>query len=436
MLQRNFLLGLMLAVASPLAAQSQNISKLSQIFRNIYGPNGLVVDSEDVLPDGSTHSGHFNSGFQSEFTQFNVAMAAQLTALPLPSPASGFTYTFDNSTGTFKRSTQSFGPILGDRAETIGRGKFSLGFNYQQFVFRSIDGVDLARVPAVFTHDDFELGGGRADVVTTNNTIEAGVAQFTAFLTFGITNRLDVSLAVPVVRTRLSVVSDATIRRIGTSENPRIHFFRDPLDPMKYGSDRQYFAEGTASGMGDIIARVKGTAWKRGPHGLALGVDVRIPSGDEKDLLGSGTAGVKPFAAVSFVAGRFSPHVNAAYQWNGNSELAGDVRTGEKADMPDQLLYVAGADVGINETLTLAVDLLGQVVRNSPRLFTRNVTRGSASFPDIGFRIDTFNQLSGAVGIKLNVGRRILANFNLRFRLDDSGLRDRVTPLVGIELGL
>ena len=101
---------LLLALASPAAAQSRPAPTLSAVFHDLFGPNGLVVDSEAALPDGSTHSAHFNSAFQSSFTQFNVALASQLTTLPLPSPASGFTYRFDATTGTFVRSSQSFGP--------------------------------------------------------------------------------------------------------------------------------------------------------------------------------------------------------------------------------------------------------------------------------------------------------------------------------------
>ena len=62
-----------------------------------------------------------------------MAFVSQLTALPLPSPAAGFTYAFDPATGTFRRTTRSFGPILAERAETIGRGRLSVGFNYQHF---------------------------------------------------------------------------------------------------------------------------------------------------------------------------------------------------------------------------------------------------------------------------------------------------------------
>jgi hypothetical protein len=416
--------------------QTQKIPKLALLFRDIYGPDGLVVDSEDVLPDGTTHSGHFNSGFQSEFTQFNVALAGQLTSLPLPSPASGFTYAFDTSTGTFKRSTQSFGPILAERAETIGKGKFSFGFNFQQFAFTSIEGIHLSRVPAVFRHDTAELGGGRSDVVTTSNTIEASVSQFTSFLTYGIANRLDISVALPLIRTHLALLSDAVIQRIGTAQNPKIHFFRDPSDPTKYGTGRQYFAEGTASGMGDVIVRLKGTAVRRGSLGLALGTDVRVPSGDEQNLLGSGAVGVKPFAALSFVVKQVAPHLNAAYQWNGQSELAGDVKTGTKEHLPDRVIYVAGADIGVNQKMTLALDILGQTVLHSPRVVPLNfVASNGAVYPDIKFRESSFSEISGSTGVKINIGNSLLANFNLLFRLNDNGLRYRVAPLFGIEYG-
>ena len=151
----------------------------------LYGPKGLVVDSKAVLPDGSTHSAHFNSAFQTEFTQFNIALASQLAAVSLPSPASGYTYAFDPTLGVFQRTTQSFGPILSDRAETIGKGKFTFGFNFQHFTFDTIEGVDLDDVPAVFTHDDAQLGGGRRRRHHVNS-IKTQVGQFNSFFTYGI----------------------------------------------------------------------------------------------------------------------------------------------------------------------------------------------------------------------------------------------------------
>ena len=109
------------------AQTSADAGGLATLIQDVFGPRGLTVNSEAALPDGSTHSAHFNSAFQSNFRRFNIAIASQLSSLPLPSPASGFTYRFDAATGTFVRSTQSFGPMLADRAETIGRNRFSLG---------------------------------------------------------------------------------------------------------------------------------------------------------------------------------------------------------------------------------------------------------------------------------------------------------------------
>lgn len=427
-----------LAVMAPAGAAAQApADKLALVFQEIFGPNGLRVNSEQVLPDGSTHSAHFNSAFQSNFNQINVALASQLTALPLPSPASGFTYSFDGATGTFVRSTQSFGPILADRAETIGRGKFAFGYTVQFFSFDTLEGMDLSAVPAVFTHDDFQLGGGRADVVTTRSTIEASVAQATSVVTYGVTNRLDVSVAVPLVHTRLGVRSDATIIRIGTPDSPAVHFFRDEELFDGYGSNRQYVAGGTATGLGDIIVRVKATALREGPRALAIGVDVRAPTGDELDLLGAGGAGVKPFVVFSFSRGRVSPHINLGYQWNGKSVLAGDAMSRTKASLPDQVLFSAGADIGVNERMTVALDLLGARVIDSPRVTLRSFAAsgpgGSVQLPDIGYAVSSFSTAAGAAGLKVNVGGNMLAAFNLRFKIGDAGLGDRAAALVGLE---
>src|SRR5687768_13920860 len=221
------LTALSLCVSLPAAAQDRPAT-LSTLFEDIFGPRGLVLNSDDVQLDGTNHAAHFNSAFQSEFRLVNVALTSQLATVPLPSPASGFTYHFDAATGTFVRSTRSFGPILADRAETIGRGKIAFGYSYQFYSYDRLDGVSLAHIPAVFTHDNFEAGGGRSDVVATENTIEATVTQLTGALTYGLSDRVDVSLAVPIVRTRLSLLSNATIHRIGTGSDLSIHYFRDP----------------------------------------------------------------------------------------------------------------------------------------------------------------------------------------------------------------
>jgi hypothetical protein len=406
--------------------------KLAFLLTELYGPGGLIVDSLAVLPSGDTHSAHFNSGFQSEFTQFNTALASQIVNVPLPSPASGFTYEFDPSLGVFTRSTQSFGPILSERADTIGGKKFSFGFTYQQFTFDTIEGLDLDSVPAVFTHDSAELRGGREDLVTTVNSINAKVNQFTTFLTYGITDRLDLSIAIPVVSNDMTVRSDATIRRIGTVD-PQVHFYRQ--EDGSLGNERLFTAFGSATGLGDLTLRIKAVIARGSSNGLALALDLRAPTGDEENLLGAGAAGVAPRLIWSARAGAFSPHINLGYQWNGKSTLAGNPTTGESGELPDQALYTVGADFSLGSRFTFVVDLLGQYVIDSPRVSVQDfhALDGKSVFQTLAFTKDSFNTLSGAMGFKLNVVESLLVDFNLLFNIDENGLRDKVTPLAGIE---
>jgi hypothetical protein len=409
------------------------VPNLATLFSNLFGPRGLIVDSEASLPGEQAHTAHFVSDFQFNFSQFSLALVSQLVSVPLPSPGGGFTFEFDPSLGVFQRTTQSFGPILADRAETIGARRVSTGFALQRFTFDSIEGIPMRQVPAVFTHDNAELRGGREDVVTTVNSINADVNQSTFFVTMGVTDRFDVSVAVPIVETDLNVVSAARIQRLGTT-NPLTHFYRQS-DGEEVGVDRLFTAAGSASGLGDLMIRMKGTAFTRGRSGFALGIDVRLPTGDEMNLLGSGAPGLQPFGIWSATYQSISPHVNAAYRWNGSSVLAGNPSTGESGDFPDQASYAVGADIAVNSRLTLAFDVLGRYLIDAERLRLETFygLDGRSTFPNIGFERESYHALSGSFGVKGNLFGRLLVDVNLLFALDDNGLRDKVTPLIGIE---
>ena len=103
------------------------------------------------LPGEQPHSAHFNSDFQSEFSQFGAALVNQFVSLPLPSPTSGFTYQFDPSLGVFQRTTHSFGPILAERADTLGAQAGLTRVCVSAIHVRYGEGIDLNKVPAVFT---------------------------------------------------------------------------------------------------------------------------------------------------------------------------------------------------------------------------------------------------------------------------------------------
>jgi len=307
------------------------------------------------------------------------------------------------------------------------------------------------------------------EYIITTNRIDLKVHQFTFYATYGLTNRIDISAAVPILDVRLGISSVATIVRTpdpivqpipasdyvtapdsllgrlyrGTgpaadcyltlSCSGYFHYF-DPNNPAT-SLTHTFSNAKTASGIGDVIFRLKGTVFQSERAAAALGVNLRAPSGDEKNFLGSGAAGVEPFVAVSYRA-RISPHVDIGYEFNGSSILVGNILKGTKGHLPDQLLYSAGADAGVTRKLTVAVDLLGERLYGAP-----GVAQGAffdvlgASHPDVlqitpTHRSFSMNDL--AVGAKYDLHGNLLLTGNVQFKLDDGGLRAKVVPLVGV----
>lgn len=422
----------------------------------VYGGGGLV-GSDHGGPLFSTaqfsHAAHFSSSAVQSFSPLNAEIGTQLSQLPFTSPASGFIFSFNPSLGVVTRETENFGPILTERADTIGKHKLFVGFSYQYFNFDKADGVNLKNFGAVFQHEtEAELctpgspltcvNGEPAfqqDIIATQNRIDLKVHQVTAVGTFGVTNRFDLSVAVPILDVRMSVFSNATIDSFETaSDIPRccVHRFdpasSDAHEHLVDAAHASFFNNRTSSGIGDVIFRGKFQALKGEKAGLAVGLDVHVPSGDERNFLGSGTWGVRPFAAFSY-AGRISPHASFGYQRNGDSVLAGDVTTDTSSHLPDIITYSAGADAGVTHRVTLSADFLGQSLVNAKKIAPSTFTDAAgATHSNIVTSTATINQASIAVGGKVNPVGRLLITANVLFRVNDAGLHSRPVPLIGV----
>ncbi len=458
--------------------------KLVCVLPQVYGPGGLQQRIGALQGVSFHRGGHFEDSFVSDLTPLNTAVGSELTLLPVVSPGAGIVYTFDRSLGVFTASTEDFGPILSERAETIGRHKWNLGFSFQRFDFHTLDGVDLKNLPAVFTHldDKGDIGtnpsvnctinpkgptdsntgscGFVRDVISTTTRISLRVNQFTSYATYGLTSRLDVSLVIPIVNVRMNVSSDATIVDNSHSGD---HQFKQPGNPscpspqgqalLPACANQSFFNTRNATGIGDIVLRGKYTLWRGERAGLAVGADLRLPSGDEQNFLGAGTVGFKPFAVLSYRA-RLSPHVNVGYEVNGDSTLAGDIAQGTSAHLPNQFIYSVGADVVIvNRRLAGTFDLIGQRVFDAPRVSVTSVpflgacgpkglSPGDPAYcttpdppiqrPTLTRSSNSFNITSAAIGVKFRPGGRLLVVGHVLVKLDDGGLRARVVPLVGV----
>lgn len=355
----------------------------------------------------------------SPFAPVFSAMGSQLDLLPTASPASGITLRFDPAAGVPVRTTESLGPILSERAETIGKGRLFLGFTFQRLGFDSIDGTDLKNLPMVF--NVVVCGPSGCDptqtVVATQNRVDLKVNKFTSVATYGLTNRIDLSVTVPIETVKLGLSRKSSLYLQG---KPGVFPAPD-------------FGEGESSGIGDIVARAKGTILSRERFGLAGGVDVRFPTGDELNFLGSGAWGVKPFLAASYRA-KISPHANFGYQWNGDSVLASKtvaaVTTpagGSKDQLPTNIFYSVGFEVPAKK-FTFSADFLSFHVFDALRLTPTN----SFGQPTLAVTTGSFTTSDGSVGVKINPVAGLILTTNVDIKLDHNGLRHRLIPIFGI----
>ncbi len=449
--------------------------RLVCVIPQTFGPFGVGSGAGAPLI-ANKHQAHFEGDFLSSFGPINEAVGIQVSQLPIASPSSGITFTYDPALKTFAPSTEeSLGPILGERASTIGRNKVYVAFSFQYFNFNSIDGQDTAKIPAVLQHKPLRgdptaslsflrpcpnqtgLTGNYADnpcfvrdFIQTTNNIDLTVHQYTLYATYGITKHLDVSIAVPVLDVNMKINSGATI--VQNSFGPGDSAFHQFNPDIVSGCSTSpclsglFSSSGTSSGIGDINLRGKYEVYQGERFGFATGVDVRLPTGDEQNFLGSGAVGVRPFGVVSYSA-RVSPHAEIGYELNGKSILAGNFVAAPttKGGLPDRFVYIVGADASIVKRLTASFDIYGQRLFGVPQLFSSpytdlghcsdidcTVLTPGTTHPNIGLRTNTdYNITNASVGLKYRLLHHLVLTGNVLIKLDDGGLRSTVVPLVG-----
>ena len=128
-------------------------SKFACVLPQEYGTGAAFNQVLDPF-GGSHHPLHFESDFSTTLKPLTEDIGRQANLLPLASPSSGVIFIYDPAIKTLVTLTDSLGPILGERAETIGRHRLFIGFSYQFFDFDKIDSVNLGNFPAVLTHTD------------------------------------------------------------------------------------------------------------------------------------------------------------------------------------------------------------------------------------------------------------------------------------------
>jgi len=325
-------------------------------------------------------------------------LLAELSTLPTSSPASGFAYRLDPTIGSDVRSSSSFGPFFLQRSLTIGGGQTSIGVSYQAAHFTRLDGRPLRDGTLVATAS--RLRGQTAPFDVEQLSLELNAQTFTAAATHGVTDRLDLTVAVPLVS--LSLKGERTDVYRGT---PSV----------------QATADATSSGLGDILVGGKYNVWRLGGSGVAIGADVRLPTGDEQNLLGTGKWSVAPRVISSLDRDRVAVHGEFGVVSGG---LSNAVEYGGAVSFAPTDRVTIGAEL-LGRRLASGGQLVDSVQPN-PHLVGVDTIRliGTA---------DPTSRVAIVAGFRWNIASRWLLNANVFRSVTSVGLTASWVPTIALD---
>jgi hypothetical protein len=341
------------AIAIALASGTVTAADLQNFVVDLYGGDGISLSSQGG-PFAAAHAAHFTDESLEAFTLLNSAIASSSGIFAFNSTFTGIT--FDVATGVPVETQDSLGPLLAESATTLGKGKINLAFGVSRFKYDRIDGQELDHIVLDFPHEDccsFQgtiqrpppdgvISGFETDLVRVTLDIDLEYDVFAFFANYGLTDRWDVGIVVPVISVDARAQAHAEVVPISGATGIHSFFGQDELQNSSTG--------GSETGIGDVVVRTKYNFLRdRGAApDLSLLAQVTAATGDEKKLLGTGETRYKAGLIASKRYGAFGPHLNVAYETS----------TGE--DFLDNLSYAAGFDVRVSPKFTAGLDLLGR----------------------------------------------------------------------------
>jgi len=337
--------------------------------------------------------------------------ALEVSTAPLGTSTGGFTFVFNPTLRAWTRSAPSFGPAFAERSLTTGQLKVSAGFNWLHAKYNSFGGQDLSNA-------DFKPSKnikGFTNLPAANFTavqMQLSSDTFVAFGHAGITDTLDVGLAVPFIQVHAKATG-AIFSASGTN------LFSSSMN------------ETTESGVGDIAVFGKYRLWRQDDGGAAAAVEIRLPTGDSASLRGLGVTRTL-VSGIWSRGGMISPHVNVGYEfWSKGVPLRADGTVSAK----NQVKYAAGVEVTPMPRMTVVVDLVGRNLLNGGQVGYQTF---AGSVPNSS--IDALLALPKGVhvislvpSVKWNVYRSVLLTGNVLISLSNNGLRADSIPVVGLD---
>lgn len=356
---------------------------------------------------------------------------SNLAAIPLTPPSLDAAY----QDGEIVNIVTGFTPIFTESSATVGDGQFLVGSNFSYFNLSQIRGENLEDISFGFQQN----GGG--DVISVNMPLDISASVFTLYGTYGITNRLDVGVAIPIVN--VSIQNAGTnFQVLGSNSGCRYDVYREGGEGLNCRGlggeearsievDLNTFADEpeSATYLNTLAVRTK----YRFPANLNVGnvaavLDLRFPMGRGDDsLLGAGNFGARlTFIGEYDQMGTFKPYVNVGGQfWNGNENNSLKLATGFNQQVMSNLFFafdlLAKIDIESSNFLTGIDDEIAENTTGA------ELSLAASSIP----AIDRDHTLNAGLGLQWAITPSIQVYGSALFALLDRGLQANIAPTAG-----
>ena len=356
---------------------------------------------EFLATNQSVRTGDFVSDAQAaQATSDTLARAllVELTTFPLPTSSGGFSYRFNPAIGTLERVAQSFGPMFVDRAVTGGAGYASLSLTFQPSQFVSLDGRRLRDGSLITTSNKFRDEAAPFDFESL--TLDMRNDTAIVFGNYGLTDRIDIGFALPIITSRVS--------------GERVNTYRGTSSVQARG-------QATASGVGDIPIRSKQHLVRRPSWGLATSVDVYLPTGTRENLQGSGKTALKTLVIASTSGSHLELNANGGFVFGGAASHA---------------IFAGAASAEVSSRVTLSAEGVARYVEDRGRI--QEVVQPHPLFSGV----DTIRLLptdsgimnfTAVAGIRWNVAGTWLVNSYVLIPVAGASLAARPVPAFSVD---
>jgi hypothetical protein len=405
-----WLLATMLLFGPPAASAKSLSEKMSQ---NLNPPLGIDIPGV----------GRVNLGPTADFLVPSLKqLAIQGADFPSTSTVPGATFVYNAALGVFERST-TLGPVFVERAETVGANRFEVGLSYLYANLNQIDGGGFGtfgqNAALVCRNGATSCPTDQQIAVTSAFTMQKFSLKYSIWNlsgTYGITDRWDVNIFLPLIDTRVSAREQVNVRAIDSSG-------------VLASGQNTFSVSDSHFGVGDLLLRSK-YRFLDEPLGMAAEMIVRVPTGSVDNFQGVGDVVLTPLLVMSNTYGPWDFHMNLGMAFDAGNNIGTRAR------------YDLGASYQVIEQLALLFDMVG-----SSGLDDVPISATGVGTPPRGVDA-TFNARGTAVtsavvprsdfvrlvpGIKFAIAGNVVAFAEAIIPVTNDGLQANVLPTAGVQ---